>query len=184
VRVSLRSTAKESDTGFGFAEVSKDGSFELGGITDGGYALAVGGLEQGWFVKSARLGSEDVLLKGVQVENNAVAGRLEVVASADGGQIEGTVTDSDKNSPLSGVQLRASPEPESDFNHFRSRQSATDQNGHFVLKDVPPGKYKVSAKMPSSGGGAPKVKSDPVAVSVGERERRVLDIQLKVPKSE
>jgi len=119
-----------------------------------------------------------------QMENNAVAGRLEVIASADGAQIEGTVTDSDKNSPLSGVQLRASPEPESDFNHFRSRQSATDQNGHFELKDVPPGKYKVSVKKLSSGGGAPAVKPDPVAVSVGERERRVLDIQLKVPKSE
>jgi hypothetical protein len=36
--------------------------------------------------------------------------------------------------------------------------------------------------MPSSGGDALAVKSDPVAVSVGER--RVLDIQLKVPKSE
>jgi len=183
VRVHLDSIADEGDPGFGYAEINKDGSFELDGISDGTYALAAGGLEQGWFVKSAHLGSEDVLLKGVQVENNAVAGRLDIVVSADGGQIEGTATDSDKNLPLVGVQLRASPEPETDYNHFRSRRASTDQNGHFVLKDVPPGKYKVSAKVPSSGN-APAIKSDPVTVDLAEREHRSLDLKLTVPKSE
>jgi hypothetical protein len=184
VRVHLDSIADEGDPGFGYTEINKDGSFELDGISDGSYALATGGLDQGWFVKSAHLGNEDVLLKGVQVENNAVAGRLDIVVSADGAQIEGIVTDSDKNLPLAGVQLRASPEPENDFNHFRSRQASTDQNGNFVLKDLSPGKYNVSAKLPSAGGGAPAIKSDPVAVTVGEREHRALDLKLTIPKSE
>lgn len=184
VRVHLDSTADEGSSGFGFAEVNKDGTFELDDIADGSYALVTWGLEQGWFVKSAHLGSEDVVLKGVQVESNAVAGRLDIVISSDGAQIEGTVTDSDKSLPLAGVQLRASPEPETDYNHFRSRQSATDQNGHFVLKDVPPGKYKVSAKVSSSGNGAPAIKSDPVTVDVGGREHRAMDFKLTVPKSE
>jgi len=184
VMVHLESTAADGDAGFGYTEVNKDGSFELDGVADGSYALAAGGLEQGWFVKSAHLGSEDVLLKGVQIENGAVAGHLEIVVSSDGAQIEGTVTDSDQNQPLSGVQLRAKPEPETDYNHFRSRQAATDQNGHFVLKDIPPGKYRVSAKIPSTASGAPAIKSDPVMVSVAEREHRALDFKLTVPKSE
>jgi uncharacterized surface anchored protein len=60
----------------------------------------------------------------------------------------------------------------------------SDQNGHYVIKDVPPGKYKVVAKIPASGGGAPPMKSDPVAVTLAEHEHRTVDIKLTVPKSE
>jgi len=164
--------------------VEKDGSFEIQGVSDGSYALATYGLEQGWFVKSAHLGNEDAFQKGVQVEDGAAKGSLEIVVSNEGTQIEGTVTDSDQNQPLAGVQLRARVDPETDFNRLRSRQAATDQNGHFVLKDIPPGKYKVSAKMPSSDSGAPAIKSDPVAITLGERERRSLDIKLTIPKTD
>jgi len=184
VRVGLESTGEEGGSGSGYTDVNKDGSFEIDGVADGSYILRAGGFEQGWFVKSAHLGSEDVLLAGVQVENGAVAGRLDIVVSSEGAQIEGTVTDGDQNQPLVGVQLRARPDPETDYNRFRSPQTTTDQNGHFVLKDIPPGKYKVTAKMPSSGNGAPAIKSDPVSVTLGEREHRALDFKLKVPKSE
>ncbi|HEY4961156.1 MAG TPA: carboxypeptidase-like regulatory domain-containing protein, partial [Terriglobales bacterium] len=184
VRVGLESTGEEGGSGSGYTDVNKDGSFEIDGVADGSYILQAGGFEQGWFVKSAHLGSEDVLLAGVQVENGAVAGRLDIVVSSESAQIEGTVTDGDQNQPLVGVQLRARPDPETDYNRFRSPQTTTDQNGHFVLKDIPPGKYKVTAKMPSSGNGAPAIKSDPVSVTLGEREHRALDFKLKVPKSE
>ena len=53
-----------------------------------------------------------------------------------------------------------------------------------MLKDLPPGKYKVSAKLASPVPGIPSVKSEPVAVSVAEREHRTVDIKLAVPKSE
>jgi 5-hydroxyisourate hydrolase-like protein (transthyretin family) len=184
VHVVLGSTSEDDAAGGGFAEVKKDGTFELDGIADGSYFLNAFGLEPGWFVKTAHVGSEDVFQKGVQIENGAVAGSVDIVVSSNGAQIEGTVTDSDQNQPLAGVRLLAKPEPESDYNPFRSRQGVTDQNGHFVLKDVPPGKYKVTAKMPSTGASAQAIKSDPVSVSVGEREHRVVDFKLGVPKSE
>lgn len=182
--VVLQPTAEEAESESGFAEVEKDGSFEIQGVSDGSYALATYGLEQGWFVKSAHLGNEDVFQKGVQVEDGAAKDNLEIVVSNEGTQIEGTVTDSDQNQALAGVQLRVRVDPETDFNRLRSRQAATDQNGHFVLKDIPPGKYKVSAKMPSSDIGAPAIKSDPVAITLGEREHRALDIKLTIPKSD
>jgi hypothetical protein len=53
-----------------------------------------------------------------------------------------------------------------------------------MLKNVPPGKYSVSARIPSSAGGAPAIKSNPVTVNVGEREHRILDFKLAMPKSE
>jgi hypothetical protein len=62
--------------------------------------------EQGWFVKSARLGNEDAFQKGVQVEDGAAKGNLEIVVSNEGAQLEGTVTDSEKNEPLAAAQIR------------------------------------------------------------------------------
>jgi hypothetical protein len=182
--VLLQSTSDDDEAGFAYAEVTKDGTFELDSVADGSYAVMVGGLEQGWFMKSAHLGSQDVLQNGVQVEKGATAGTLEILISSDGAQLEGTVTDGDKNQPLAGVQVKARADPENDYNDFRSCQAQTDQNGHFVIKDVPPGKYTVSAKIPSSGAGAPAVKSDPVAVTLGDREHRALDFKITVPKSE
>jgi len=98
---------------------------------------------------------------------------LEVVISSGIALLEGTVTDNDQNQPL-GVQVRARSDPPSEHNRFRWHQASTDQSGHYVIKDVPPGKYKVTARIPSPGEGAPAIKSDPVAVTLGERERRTV----------
>jgi protocatechuate 3,4-dioxygenase beta subunit len=182
--IRLQPSAEEGDSTSAGGELSKDSSFEINAVADGGYALAVYGLEPGWFVKSAHLGNDDALQIGVQVENGVAKDNLDIVISSDGAQIEGTVTDSDKSQPLTGVQVKARVDPPSDYNYSRFRTTTTDQNGHFVLKDVPPGKYKVSAKMPSSGGSTPAIKSEPVAINLDERERRALDIKLKVPESE
>jgi protocatechuate 3,4-dioxygenase beta subunit len=185
VRVFL-SPASDTDTAgsMGGGEVKKDGSFELNGLGDGSYALQAYAGEPDWYVKSAHLGNEDVLEKGIHVENGAAAGNLEIVISSDGAQLEGTVTDNDQNQPLAGVQVRIRPDPATEYNRFPWHQASTDQNGHYVIKDVPPGKYKVVAKIPAPGGGAPSSKSDPVAVTLGDREHRTVDIKLEVPRSE
>ena len=60
----------------------------------------------------------------------------------------------------------------------------TDQNGYYLLKDLPPGKYKVTANVPSPGEGAPTIKSDPVPLTLGEREHQTVAIKLTIPKSE
>lgn len=182
--VHLRPVADEVGSSFPSVEVSKESSFEIDGVADGSYVFAVNGLEPGWFVKSAHLGNDDVFQDGVQVEGGAAKGNLDIVVSSDGAQIEGTVTDSDNSQPLVGVQVKAMVDPPNDYNYGRFRATTTDQNGHFVLKDIPPGKYKVSAKMPSAGGSAPAIKSDPVALILGEREHRALDIKLKIPESQ
>src|SRR5271166_2871267 len=90
-RINLGSTAEDETAAFAYAEVKKDGTFELDGVADGSYMLGLWGLEQGWFVKSAHVGSADVLQNGVQVENGAAGGRLEIVISSAGAQVEGTV---------------------------------------------------------------------------------------------
>lgn len=146
VRVDLQAVSEDEDGASSYAEVKKDGTFELDGVADGAYTLNTYGPEQGSFVKSAHLGSEDVLQQGVQVEIGVVTGSLEIVISSDGAQLEGTVTDSDKNQPLAGAQVMAKADPPTQYNHFRLREASTDQNGHYILKDVPPGKFTVRAK--------------------------------------
>ncbi len=183
--VHLRSVGQEGPTGSGHAEVNKDGSYELSGVTDGGYALHAGFGEPGpWFVKSAYLGNEDAFDNGVQVEGGAVKGSLDIVISNDGAQIEGTVTDSEKENPMAGVKVTARIDPATDYNYMRTWLATTDQNGRYVMKDIPPRKYKVTAKMPPAAAGLPDVKSEAVSVSLGERDHKVMDFKLTVPKSE
>ena len=59
----------------GGAQSKPDGSFQMIGVPDGDYALRVYGMEQGWYMRSARLGGEDVLEKGLQVEKGSSVGR-------------------------------------------------------------------------------------------------------------
>ena len=182
--VLLEPTAEEAQSEPLYREVEKDGSFELQGVTDGSYALQVFLPEQGWFVKSAHLGNEDAFQNGVQVEDGTAKGNLEIAVSNEGGQLEGAVTDSEKNQLVVGAQVKLRVDPESEYNRSRFKQVNTDQNGHFIIKDLPPGKYKLTARIPSPEEGAPAIKSDPVAVTLGEREHRTVDIKLAVPKSE
>ena len=182
--VVLQPTAEEAESEPSYTEVEKDGSFELQGVMDGSYALQVYLQEQGSFVKSAHLGDEDAFQKGVQIEDGAAKGNLEIVVSNEGGQLEGAVTDSEKNQPLVGAQIKLRVDPENEYNRTRSKQVNTDQNGHYLLKDLPPGKYKVTARISSPGEGAPAIKSDPVPVTLAEHEHGTVDIKLTVPKSE
>ena len=150
--VVLEPIAEEAEGEPGYTEAEKDGSFELLRVLDGSYALEVYLREQGWFVKSARLGNEDAFQNGVQVEDGAAKGNLEIAVSNEGAQLEGTVTDSEKNQPLAAAQIRLRVDPQSEYNRGRSKQVNTDQNGHYLLKDLPPGKYKVTARISVSRG--------------------------------
>lgn len=64
----LQAVNQDENGGFGWTEVNKDGTFEFNGIADASYTLHTH-VEQGWFVKSAHLGNEDVFQKGEQVED-------------------------------------------------------------------------------------------------------------------
>jgi protocatechuate 3,4-dioxygenase beta subunit len=182
--VHLSSITDESGSGYTSTDVNKDGTFELGGVTDGSYALMTNQVEEGWFVRSAHLGNEDALENGIQVEGGAVKGSLEIVVSNEGAQIEGTVTDSDKGEPIAGVTVKAQVDPATDYNYSRSRSATTDQNGHYVIKEVPPHKYNVTAKVPKPAAGLPTVKSEAVAVTLNDRDHRVIDFKLKTQQAE
>jgi FlaG/FlaF family flagellin (archaellin) len=135
--------------------------------------------EPGWYMKSARFGSDDVLEKGLQLEKGSNGGTLEIVFSSASAQVEGAVTEHDK--PVVGAQVRLRPEPETPYNHRRGQTTSTDQNGHFTVSNLTPGKYQVTAKLASEAG-TPAAASDPQTVTLIERDRQSLQLKLEEPK--
>jgi len=183
MHVSLSSVSEDDDmAGFAWAEVKKDGTFQIADVADGRYSLHVMGMEQGWFVKSARLGGEDVTQRGVQVERGNSGGSLEVVLSSASAQLDGSVTDHDK--PVVGAQVRARPDPVTPYNRHRSRSATTDQNGQFAFDDLPPGKYRVLAKLPSAAPEVPPVSSEPQVVTLSEHDHQSVKFVLEASTPE
>jgi len=182
VQIQLEPARESEMPGRGFAQSKLDGSFQMKGVADGDYALRVYGMGQGWYVKSARLGGDDVLEKGLQVEKGSISGTLEIVLSSSDAQLVGTVTDHDK--PAGGAEVLAKPDPETPYNVMRSKSATTDQNGHFVLNSLPPGKYRVIAKLASASPGAPASASEPEIVTLGEHDHQTLQLTLATPQSE
>jgi hypothetical protein len=182
IRIQLEPTSDSDTAGFGFARAKRDGSFEITEVPDGNYALRVYGMEPGWYVKSARFEAEDVLQKGLEVERGSSGGTLEIALSSATAELEGAVTEHDK--PAAGAQVRVKPEPETPYNRIRSTTASTDQNGHFTFSTLPPGKYRVTAKLPSVSAEAPATASEPKIVTLGEHDRQAVQLTLAAPQSE
>ncbi len=179
-RVSLWLEPIDDSNDFGgMAHSEKDGSFEILDVPDGSYALHVNAPEPGWYVKSARFGPDDALDKGVQIEAGGTDARLDIVMSSATAQLEGSVTQGDK--PAVGVHVRVHPDPEIPYNESRGRGTTTDQNGHFSVPDLAPGKYRVTAKL-SVEAGVPTASAEAQTITLHEGDRQSLQLTLVEPQ--
>jgi hypothetical protein len=110
---------------------------------EGPYDVKLGGLPGNFYVKSIRLGARDVLETGFEFTpgNTDV---LTLVLSPNGGVIEGSARTA-KDEPAAGARVTLIPEEgrRSYTSFFKSTD--TDQEGHFVIKGVAPGEYKIYA---------------------------------------
>jgi protocatechuate 3,4-dioxygenase beta subunit len=155
-------------------DVKKDGTFEITAVKEGSYAVLVRGSEEGWYTKSVRFGSDDVLANGLQVEKGSSGGTLEIVVSTGTALLEGSVTEDDK--PAIGARIRLNPDPQTPYNRMRSRAASTDQNGHFSLQ-IAPGKYQVVARSRGRKGRSVAT-SDPRMVSLSENDRKTIQLAI------
>ena len=160
----------------GRAEPKKDGTFEMKSLPNGNYSLSVWGLEQDAYVRSIRFGSDDVLEKGVQVESGSLSGKLNVVISSEGAQLEGSVSDDD--GLTIGARVRLAPDPLTLYNHLRIQRTTTDQLGHFSLTNIAPGKYTVTAK-PRVSSEATLYKSEPQTLTLAENDHTTIEMKLE-----
>ena len=100
---------------------------------------------QGVYVKSAKLGGVDVLNTGFHFagEPDKV---LEIVLAKNAGSLAGRVED-DRKRPASGVFVTLIPDIPTArlYRTDMYKTTSTDAEGHFEIKGLPPGDYKVFA---------------------------------------
>jgi hypothetical protein len=135
-----------SGMGFGptpSAEAHEDGSFTLTNVGSEIYVARVSGLPEGYYLKSVRIGDDELKEAGIDT-THGVAGPLLLTVSAAAGQIEGVVLNA-RQQPAPGAKVVLAPAPEKRGRYDSFKEVTTDQYGRFVLKTIEPGEYKLFA---------------------------------------
>ena len=173
-------------SGFGAAEVKKDGSFKMADLRRNKYSVHLTGLPQGWYLKSASVGSTDALERGVNL-NSGAAATLELGLSSKAAQLSGTVLM--ENKPVAGARIQVTPEPANPFRRDLHRPVVTDQHGSFVLENMVPGRYKIEATLvpdtdleenAGTATAVPPAILDKVELS--ENEKKTVSLKLEKPQ--
>jgi hypothetical protein len=127
------------------AEVKPNGSFEMKEVPADTYRLQVGSASEAlrdYYIKTVTLGGRDVSDLGF-----AATGAnqfLDIVVSVNGATIEGVVFD-DNNQPVSYVKVISIPDAKRRERQDLYQEVTTDRRGHFSLRGLNPGEYRVVA---------------------------------------
>jgi hypothetical protein len=136
--------------------VQEDGTFSLQNVGPGEYRLYVPPLIapfqwgapnipqalRNMYVKSARMGNEDLLQNRLRVEGGA-PGQIEVVIGA-GGRFNGSVLN-ERREPASNVTVVIVPEGAYRQRRDLYRTASTDISGRFSMQGIPAASYKAFA---------------------------------------
>ncbi|HET9218289.1 MAG TPA: M56 family metallopeptidase [Terriglobia bacterium] len=123
--------------------VLADGMFTFRNLSVREHRLAFTGLPPDWYVRSARLGSLDVISSLVSFPA-ATTDRLEVVIGTSGGRIEGRVVNA-TGQPVASATAVLVPEAPNRSRRDFYRSAVTDDAGVFRFQGIAPGDYKVFA---------------------------------------
>ena len=93
-------------------------------------------------MKTTAAGNRDVSDAGISVNGGVVV--LDLVASANGGVVDGVAVDA-KGEPVANAVIVAVPEMRLRGLMERYRKTVSDQSGRFSLRGVHPGDYTVLA---------------------------------------
>jgi hypothetical protein len=122
--------------------INADGTFKIDNVPPGEFRVAVTALPSGYYIKEARIDQTDVLDQPMRF-SGSVTGPLDVVISANGGQIDGTVVN-EKQQSVPGIQAVLIPARQgSRIDIYKT--AVADENGHFTIRGIAPGDYKVFA---------------------------------------
>jgi hypothetical protein len=114
-----------------------DGSFQVVGLREGEFRIQIPA-PQGFYVKSAQYGGDDILSKPLKFSGSS-SGSFEIVLRPGGSQVSGTVTDA-RALPVVGIPVFLIPVQRGRNDLYR--QGVTDQTGKFNFAAVPPGEYR------------------------------------------
>jgi hypothetical protein len=122
------------------ANINKDGTFKITGVPPGVWDIGTD-LIRGGYIKSMRLGDQDVLTEDMVIRSSTTA-KLKIVLGTKAALIEGDVTQGD--APVHATVLVA---PVEKYRHVTSfyRPISSDDKGHFKMAGIRPGEYKLFA---------------------------------------
>lgn len=132
------------DTLFGYgshATVTPPWTFTPNDIHDLSYRVGIAGLCKDCYFKSLRysgLASSEDTFTPARGSNAA----LELTISSKGARVQGSVADAD-NLPAAGVWVALVPDEAHRHSGRLYKAGVTDQYGHFELRGIPPGDYKL-----------------------------------------
>jgi len=132
------------DSIFSFGEgsrVTSANTFVLKGMSDGTYLARVWGQGKDCYIKDVQYAGTRALEDGFAVKGSA-AGVLEITLSSRGARVQGTVADSDGLRAV-GVRVVLVPEPSRRTQSTFFKEQTTDQYGHFEVRGIAPGDYKL-----------------------------------------
>lgn len=123
------------------ATINKDGTFKIADVPPGIWDINAGPVPPGGYIKSMRLGDQDVLTEEMVIQSSTQAS-LKIVISTRAATIQGDVT---RNGETVRALVLLAPEPR--WRHVLSfyRMVSADANGHFEIKNAAPGAYQLYA---------------------------------------
>ena len=130
--------------GGGGAQLKDDLSFKISNLSADPYEVNVGGLPEGFYLKSVRLGQQDITETGADFSQGGAAGEMTIVINPNGGQIDGSVQNA-KGDAAIGATVTLIPDAAHLSLAWLYKTASTDQNGRFTVKGVRPGEYKIHA---------------------------------------
>jgi hypothetical protein len=125
------------------ARADTEGNFTFTGIWPGRYVLRVWPGPANLYVKSQRLGSEDVMEAPLDLTGGA-GGALSIVLGTGTGEVSGAVTSAD-GTPVVSAMVVLIPESAARRELQQFHRMAPAEAGAYQLTGVPPGRYKLFA---------------------------------------
>jgi protocatechuate 3,4-dioxygenase beta subunit len=125
------------------AEVKGNGTFEMQNVFPGVWDVTVTPRPPGSYVKSMRLGEQDVLTKDMKLEEG-VRKPLAIVISTKGAVVSGNVIGKDGGTGVRSRLLLAPAGKNEDAASFY-KTTLSDAKGYFEFQGVAPGSYRVYA---------------------------------------
>jgi hypothetical protein len=123
-------------------QVKEDGAFTLKNVLPLNYRISVFPLQGDAYLKKIIAGERELLEGRLDFSSGIDAQEIRIVVSMNGAHLEGSVLDS-KQEPSPHATVVLVPDRTDATQRYKS--ATTDQNGHYVLRGLTPGKYKLYA---------------------------------------
>jgi hypothetical protein len=137
----------------GMANPKRDGELKFEHLVAGKYRVDLfggggasrrKGEQAAWYLKSAKLGAQEALVDGIDLNSVTAANELNVVIGTDGAGVDGYAVVAD-NKPAASALVTLTPQSGAEHQFHRYFKTVADQNGHFQIEGVPPGEYQLLA---------------------------------------